>query len=60
MRCLNKKYWPHKVRVNKGDEPYKWLQENMPGKDRWRLAGPNNWYFAEGKDAVMFSLRWAS
>jgi hypothetical protein len=61
MRVLNRKYWPHRVvvAVSSGTDPIKWCQEHLPGKHRWRLAGPDIWYFADGKDALMFRLRWA-
>ena len=59
MRRLNKKYWPHQVKIDKELEPIKWCEQNLPGKDRWRLAGPNIWYFANSKDATMFRIRWS-
>ena len=63
MRRLNKQYWPVQIKVSHNqeqqDQAVFWCRENMPGKYRWILAGPNNWYFKENKDATMFSLRWA-
>jgi hypothetical protein len=64
MRQLNKRYWPHKVKTNFIDdkelEAYDWCKSNLAGKNRWILAGPNNWYFTKEKDATMFLLAWSS
>jgi hypothetical protein len=38
------------------NEVFKWCEQNLKGKDRWRLAGPNNWYFTREKDVTMFLL----
>jgi hypothetical protein len=38
------------------NEVFKWCEQNLKGKDRWRLAGPNNWYFTKEKDVTMFLL----
>ena len=64
MRVLNKKYWPARVKTNlsfdKEEEAFKWCKDTMPGKNRWIMAGPGNWYFNKEKDATMFRIRWPS
>jgi hypothetical protein len=62
MRRLNKKYWPHMVKTKYTDdtthEIFSWCQTNLVGKDRFKLAGPNVWYFTKEKDVTMFLLAW--
>jgi hypothetical protein len=41
------------------NEIYVWCQKNFTGKDRWKFAGPNNWYFTKEKDVTMFLLAWS-
>jgi hypothetical protein len=64
MRRLNKRYWPHMVKTNyiddKQNEIFFWCQKNFTGKDRWKFAGPNNWYFTKEKDVTMFLLAWST
>ena len=60
MRRLNKRYWPHMVKTtntsDKEQEAWTWCKQNLKGKNRWILAGPNNWYFTKEKDVTMFLL----
>jgi len=39
-------------------EIFAWCQTNLVGKDRFKLAGPNVWYFTKEKDVTMFLLAW--
>lgn len=58
MRVLNKKYWPHHIKVeDDSGAKERWCYENFRSAD-WRNVGP---YFAfkRGEDAVLFSLRWS-
>jgi hypothetical protein len=63
MRHLNKKYWPYRLKTESlklnHDDAYIWCRENLPGRERWILAGPNNWYFKNEKDKTLFLLRWS-
>jgi hypothetical protein len=58
MRVLNKKYWPHHVKVedNSGAKE-RWCYENFKSAN-WRNVDT---YFAfkRSEDAVLFSLRWS-
>jgi hypothetical protein len=64
MRRLNKKYWPHMVRTRMLDsttnEAFNWCKKNLPGKERWTIAGPDIWYFKKERDVTMFTLRWSA
>jgi len=44
---------------DKQNEIFFWCQQNFRGKDRWKFAGPNNWYFTKEKDVTMFLLAWS-
>jgi hypothetical protein len=46
--------------TEKQEEIFFWCQKNLVGKDRWKLAGPNNWYFTREKDVTMFLLTWSA
>jgi hypothetical protein len=69
MRRLKQELWPHKITLNKIEtdagfyEIEIWLKQNMGlWKDRWIVIYFHNKtdvYFRDGKDATMFSLRWA-
>lgn len=69
MRKLKKDVWPYNVKVNKNEfstsvtEMEIWLGEQLGTyKGRWIVVYQSNetyFYFREGKDATMFSLRWA-
>lgn len=57
MRVLNKKYWPHQIKVNDDSGAIeRWCYENFKSAN-WRNVGT---YFAfkRGEDATLFSLRW--
>jgi hypothetical protein len=41
------------------NEIFFWCQKNLQGKDRWRFAEPNNWYFTKEKDVTVFLLTWS-
>lgn len=41
------------------DLAHDWCKETLVGKERWVLAGPNNWYFKNEKDKTMFLLKWS-
>ena len=67
MRELKKAIWPHKVTIKDGvaaSDAEIWLGETMgiyKGR-RWTfiiLFGSVEFYFKDGKDAIMFALRWA-
>ena len=66
MRELKKAIWPHKVTINDvvaASDAEIWLGETMGiYKGRWNfilLFGSVEFYFKDGKDAIMFALRWA-
>ena len=69
MRRLKKELWPHKVAIGvddtnmKIDEIETWLGNTCGAfKNRWNAVYQHNrtdYYFRNGKDAVMFTLRWA-
>ena len=67
MRELKKAIWPHKVTIKTSDSGNIgiWLDETMGiYKGRWnfivRYTGVDvDFYFKDGKDATLFSLRWA-
>lgn len=63
MRRLNKKYWPYMLKTSfigdRHDLAHDWCKETLVGKERWVLAGPNNWYFKNEKDKTMFLLKWS-
>jgi hypothetical protein len=57
MRVLNKKYWPHHVKVEDDTgAKERWCYENLKSSE-WRNVGT---YFAfkRGEDATLFTLRW--
>jgi len=68
MRILKKEVWPYKVKVNKNEfttsvtEMEIWLGEQLGTfKGRWNVVYQSKeiyFYFRDGKDATMFSLRW--
>jgi hypothetical protein len=63
MRRLNKKYWPHMVKIrhyteDKQNEIFFWCQKNLIGKDRWKFAD-SNIYFTKEKDVTIFLLAWS-
>lgn len=68
MRRLNKQHWPHKVVYNGtdgNDTPIAlWLEANVGRfRDRWySIYGfrddPDQYYFADERDATLFILRW--
>ena len=58
MRILNKKYWPHHVKVeDEVSNKEKWCYENFKSSE-WRNVGA---YFAfkSGQDAMLFTLKWS-
>jgi hypothetical protein len=68
MRRLKKELWPHCVKVNEltDDHVYdieNWLGETLgPFKGRWNIVYNYNhtdFYFRQGEDAMLFSLRWS-
>ncbi len=68
MRVLKKELWPHKVNLDVDDTRMKidsvelWLAERVGGfKIKWNAVYNYNntdYYFKDGKDATMFTLRW--
>ncbi len=66
VRELKKDIWPHKVTIKTSDSGNIgiWLDETMGiYKGRWnfivRYTGVDvDFYFKDGKDATLFSLRW--
>jgi hypothetical protein len=69
MRVLKKELWPYKVAVNvddtttKIDEIELWLSTTYGTfSDQWTAVYQHkrtDYYFRQGKDATMFSLRWS-
>lgn len=58
MRVLNKKYWPHHVKIeDEAGTKERWCYENFRSAD-WRNVGP---YFAfkREEDAMFFTLKWS-
>ena len=42
------------------NEAFDWCKKNLPGKERWTIAGPGIWYFKKERDVTMFTLRWSA
>ena len=69
MRVLKKKLWPYKVAVKVDDTTMKineielWLSTTYGTfSDQWTAVYQHkrtDYYFRQGKDATMFSLRWS-
>ncbi len=68
MRELKKDLWPYRVRVNEDQfsvsitDMELWLGEQLGTfKGRWNIVYQYNrtdFYFKDGKDATLFSLKW--
>lgn len=68
LRVLNKKIWPYQVNLQEKsssadiEEIEAWLVKKLgPHRDRWNVIYYYDqvvFYFKEGSDATMFSLRW--
>ncbi len=69
MRILKKELWPYKVKVNEDQSDISitdmevWLGQQLGTfKGRWNVVYQHNrtdFYFKDGKDATLFSLKWA-
>jgi hypothetical protein len=58
MRVLNKRYWPHHIKVaDEVGEKEKWCYQNFKSSE-WRNVG-NYFAFKSEQDAMLFTLRWA-
>ncbi len=62
MRVLKKTIWPHQVKIKRDLEDFdprvEWLEEKIP-RERWYVIAPHTFCFKDGKDAMMFTLRWS-
>lgn len=65
-RKLKQELWPHMVKVNRPSESYEmesWLGEHLGAfKSQWNAVyhrSSTDFYFKQGRDATMFSLRWS-
>ena len=66
LRELKRSVWPYKVHLNLKESDVSIIEieeylETLP-KHTWTLVyfyNGTDFYFKEGKDATMFSLRWA-
>lgn len=59
MRVLNKKYWPHQVKINNNfDEAERWCYDNLKSCN-WRNVG-THYAFKKGDEATMFALKWTT
>ena len=60
-RLDNFPYQVKMIKTHVREEHVKWLQETMPNGYlyRWTYGGPHQINFADEKDRLMFTMRWA-
>lgn len=66
MRELKRELWPYRIQLptNETYDIEVWLGENMGAlHGRWNVVykyGHCDYYFRNGQDATLFSLRWSN